>query len=340
MRTLAILRSALSGGAFAVVLTGCAGSPPPIIAPGPMSHRVHTSWFDAAKAKKVKGGYLYVSDLATDVVYLYGYDSKTMTLTPMGGEGGFEAPYGSCSDANGNVYVTDFLALTITEFAFGTLNETRTLSEHAGEPEGCSVDPTSGDLAVAYFNGLYFANGGVLIYKNARGIPEQHNGAFYDWTAGYDPKGNLWVEGDNASEDGYVMELPKGGRFLKTVTFDRPLYLPSGVQWDGKYLDVSDQMYDDTYQIALYQTKISGSKLTTVNTVLPTSTCHAGVDFFTWASIAASPNDLPKTQATQIVAGNLLCNYQYDVWTFPAGGSAAAELRGPSYPTGQTYVAK
>jgi hypothetical protein len=293
-------------------------------------------------AKKAKG-FLYISnenDTGSGAVDVYGYNPKAMTLTPVGGADGFELPAGLCSDARGDVYVVDELAQTVTKFAFGTLKVIETLNEDVGLPVGCSVDPTSGNLAVTIFGGNNGSNGGVLIYTHASGTPAQHNGAINDWGSGYDPHGNLWVEGDNATGDGYVMELPKGGSFLRTATFDQVLYLPGAPQWDGKYLDISDQKYQGGIQAALYQTRISVGTLTTVKTVLPKSGCYLGTSFESWASIAASPDDLPKTQATQIAAGDDVCNYQFDVWAYPDAGQDAAQFNGIFLTFGQTYVTK
>lgn len=312
----------------------------------PIRHLSRTSWFDAAKAKRLKGGgYLYVSDIFSvydeeGAVEVYSYDPKTMASSEIG-KPSFHDPYGSCSDEKGDVYVVDFYAFTISEFAFGGTTVTRKLDDDTGYPIGCSVDPTTGNLAVTNFYDLN-GSGGVLIFKNASGTPTQYVGALYDWPAGYDPNGNLWVQGEEgACSSTCVMELAKGASAFRSVTFDKTVNFPGAVQWDGAYLDLLDQEYEGLDQVGLYQTKISGRRLTAVNTVIPTSTCDSDrTGFVQWASIAARPDDLPKTQATQIVAGNSYCTDSTPIWSFPAGGSPSGNISGPNYAIGQTYVTK
>jgi hypothetical protein len=349
-----IARYALGIGAAAALLAGCGGTTPtpgisgPIgaLADGalgivPSAPARHTSWFDSAKAKNVKAGYLYVSDAITGALYLYGYDPKTETGTQIG-ETCCATPEGICSDSRGNVYVVEYNASTVEEFAFGTLTVIKTLSDGSGNPLGCSVDPTTGNLAVANYDGNSRGDGAVLIYQDASGTPTQYGGLYRFWPPGYDPNGNLWVEGwGDSSSSNCVMELPKGGSTLTRVKFDQRIHFAGAAQWDGKYMDLLDQQYDGkAYQVALYQTKTSRTTLKAVNTVLPTSSCYS-LDFEQWAWIAARPDDLPKTQATQIAAGNAFCpDEPFDIWAYPTGGNPIGEISGPQEAGGLTYVTK
>ncbi len=106
-------------------------------------------------------------------------------------------------------------------------------------------------------------------------------------------------------------------------------------------MDFLDQQYDGkAYQVALYQTKMSRTALKAVNTVLPTSSCYS-LDFEQWAWIAARPDDLPKTQATQIAAGNAFCpDGPFDIWAYPTGGNPIGEISGPQEAGGLAYVTK
>ena len=65
--------------------------------------------------KKGKGGLLYIGDDSTNDVYVYDYPSGTAagTLT------GFDGPYGECSDTKGNVYIANFDAGDVVEYAHG-----------------------------------------------------------------------------------------------------------------------------------------------------------------------------------------------------------------------------
>jgi hypothetical protein len=77
-----IARYALGIGAAAALLAGCGGAtatrgisgPIGALADGalgvvPSAAARHTSWFDSAKARNVKAGYLYVSDAVTGALY-------------------------------------------------------------------------------------------------------------------------------------------------------------------------------------------------------------------------------------------------------------------------------
>ena len=97
------------GCVVAAMLAGCGGSQPPIGAPGAGS----------ATLEKATGGYLYVSNDYEYSVVLFSYDPKSMTANPVGQYGVNAEPVGSCSDAQGNVYVVAYSGYTsvITEFA-------------------------------------------------------------------------------------------------------------------------------------------------------------------------------------------------------------------------------
>jgi hypothetical protein len=85
---------------------------------------------------------------------------------------------------------------------------------------------------------------------------------------------------------------------------------------------------------------MSRTTLKVVNTVLPATTCYS-LDFEQWAFIAARPDDLPKTQATQIAAGNAFCpDAPFGIWAYPTGGSAIGGISGPQDAGGLIYVTK
>ena len=77
---------------------------------------------------------------------------------------GFSVPSGECVDESGDVFVADGGADTIREYAHGGTTPIATLND-PGEPYGCSVDPTTGNLAVT--NG----SDSVAIYPSAQGTP-------------------------------------------------------------------------------------------------------------------------------------------------------------------------
>jgi len=333
------------GICVAAALTGCGGSQPPIGAPGAGS---------ATLEKATGGSYLYVSNDYEDSVVLFSYDPKSMTANLVGQYGVNAEPVGSCSDAHGNVYVVAYSGYTsvITEFAFGTLTPMQTL-DYAGDgrPTGCSVDPTTGDLAVTIGSNEYSTPAAVLIFTNGSGTPEQIDACDYNGTAGYDPHGNLWLECLMKGSSS-ILELPKGESSFQSVTFGHNLYYLGAIQWDGKYLDVSVALNNANYYTEdIYQTTISRSALKTKHTITfqrgPRGGggrgCGNGLYFSQWAMVSKKPDDLPTTEATQLIAANSDCT-RLPIWNYPAGGRPARSLRPPVkyradyYPTGVTYV--
>ncbi|HEY2475776.1 MAG TPA: hypothetical protein VGI19_13385 [Candidatus Cybelea sp.] len=108
----------------AALLAGCGGSQPPIGAPRAMPQapaaavRAYSgrSWMDAgAKDQDL----LYVTN-QNGLVNVYRYWQHTLVgvLTD------FEQPMGECVDPSGNVYITDYQANKIVEYAHGAMKPT------------------------------------------------------------------------------------------------------------------------------------------------------------------------------------------------------------------------
>ena len=91
---------------------------------------------------------LYVSVWDTGVVYVYSYP-KAKLLGKLVGI--LDTPSGMCSDSKGNVWITNFHGEGITEYAHGGTKPIATLSDPGTDPNGCSVDPLTGNLAVTGF---------------------------------------------------------------------------------------------------------------------------------------------------------------------------------------------
>lgn len=297
--------------------------------------------------KKIKGAaVLYASDEGSGVVDVYNWQDDQEAL--IGQVPGFQYPYGECSDKHGNVYVADYKASTISEIAYGTTDVVRVISDSAGAPIGCSVNPKTGDLAVTNFYD-FNGSGGVLIYKNASGTPTQYSGPYYNWPAGYDPNGNLFVLGEagNCTASVCLEELPNGGTQFYNVTMSGfTVNFPAAVQWDGKYLGVGDQEYDGEYVTGIYQVSVSGSDATAVASTGMSGTCYGTYnDMVQWAFDSKKSNDVLKKPAIQVVGGDLFCQQYFGVWSYPKSGINAPILvaQGTVIPVesyGQTLVEK
>ena len=75
-------------------------------------------------------------------VSVYWYRQRTLVgvLTK------FTQPMAGCSDTAGNVYIPDYQAKKIIEYAHGNAKPLRTIDDAPYTPYGCAVSPTTGDL--------------------------------------------------------------------------------------------------------------------------------------------------------------------------------------------------
>ena len=166
---------------------------------------------------------LYVSDESTANVYLFSYPAGQLvgTLT------GLSFPEGLCVDRLGDVFVADPGAGQISEYAHGGTDPINTLKD-SHYPDGCAVDPTTGNLAVVN------ESGNVSVYQNSTGEPTIYSTAFVPWFCTYDTSGNLFADGSNS-----IAELPKGGSTFQAFDYDGHYNgQPAGLQWVDRRLTV------------------------------------------------------------------------------------------------------
>jgi hypothetical protein len=208
---------------------------------------------------------LYVSDSGDNDVYVFSLPRGKLrgTLT------GFRGVAGVCSDKAGNVFVVDYQASSIKKYRHGGKMPIAVLNDPNAVPIGCSVDPTTGNLAVTNeitVNNGYTEPGDLVIYTNAQGTPQAYTvpnmvSVFFD---SYDSAGNLYVSGVAPSyQDSAFAKLSKGGSKLKQLTLNQNFCCDqlSALQWDGQYLAVADET-----AVQIYQFAISGSSGTKVGT--------------------------------------------------------------------------
>jgi hypothetical protein len=305
----------------AALLAGCGGSQPPIGAPGavPQSRAIATpvdrsgSWMlPEAKGEKL----LYVSDSDTVTVYSYPRGKLVGTLH------GFYLPSGQCVDAAQNVWITDLGHSRVVEYAHGGKHPIATLVAPVADPLGCSVDPTTGNLAVSSLG--FGSNGAVQIYRGAKGTPKLYrNSAFQEYYfCGYDRDGDLFVDGQNKPSSAFEFaELPKDDTKLKRLTLNQSIKGPGGVQWDGKYVTVGDQNASIVYQFS-----ISGDTGTEAgSTILGGSDVTAVLQYFIFGARLIAPN----LCSVKSCVGNVL------YFPYPSGGYAMKTItKRVRYPRG------
>jgi hypothetical protein len=197
------------------------------------------------------GALLYVSNYRNGTVNVYTYPegSQVDTLT------GFAKPLGECADAAGDVFIANSADRDIVEYAHGGSEPIATLNDSVYYPNGCSVDPTTGNLAVS--NGeskKRDGSGSIAIYPHAQGEAKYYTGVQYFSSCGYDDDGNLFVAGVGNSD--YVFaELPKGGTTFNNIR-PRNFLAVDLIQWDGRYLTDEVPLAHSSW---IYRLKVSGS---------------------------------------------------------------------------------
>lgn len=229
--------------AFAL-LAGCGGSQPPIGATGVAQSRNY-----AAARAATSGDLVYVSNGCGGVCVLSypgGQVVSTITLSgPIGGD---------CSDSSGNVFVAN--NTQAVEYVRGDSSPIATYSVAGDEAAACSVDPTSGNLAVV-FRGTGVD---VAIFPPGSGTPSYYNAHIDAYYCGYDAHGNLFVDGLNGHGGG-LSELSKGASDLNVLSINGDIGDPGQVQWDGKYISTEGRASGNIYRL-----EVSGSTATVVGT--------------------------------------------------------------------------
>lgn len=188
---------------------------------------------------------LYITDVGTDEVYVYSYPHGRLvnTLT------GFNSPVRDCSDAAGNVYITNTEAEELLEFAHDGQEPIATFSDPGYLPWDCSVDPTTGNLAATGYGTSRSNTGSVAIFAGGSGSPTIYHArgvqAYLFCT--YDNQGNLFVDGLDDSYGFVLIELRKGAAKFDRIAIRQHFPGWGGLQWDGRYLAIgngSTAVYD------------------------------------------------------------------------------------------------
>ncbi len=224
-------------------------------------------------------------------------------------------PFGECVDKAGDVFVADFGGDTgtaaILEYAHGGTSPIATLSDPGYYPESCSIDPTTGNLAVTNDGGP------IAIYAGAKGDPTYHTDAKADLIGfcTYDDKGNLFVDGEPVGSGDYALvEMPKGSYTFKNIKLDNPPGFWYDIQWDGKYLAVADS------PTVIYHVAVSDAKGTVIgSTVLNGPVSDIEVQFWIQGRTIIEPYG----------TGDLPDNIGF--WRYPSGGKLRKKIDGSQF---------
>jgi len=248
MKSFSLGMYAVSRGVAVALLAGCGGSQPPIGAPGamPQGHVIATH-----TTKSVSGELLYASETEGSNVLVFSYPQGRLiqTLT------GFAAPpWLICSGPSGDVFVptTDLKSPGyVYEFAHGGTQPIETLTDPGpGYALSCSVDPTTGNLAVA--NGP-----NVAVFPQGQGTPTIYEASDVGAEdCAYDDSGDLFVDG--SYYDDKIAELPAGGSSFSDIALSEQMTTQHLQWWDKRLVvEVAPESIHGPYQI--FDVRISGS---------------------------------------------------------------------------------
>lgn len=264
-----------------------------------------------------KKALLYVSDAYDNVVYVYDYKNQKQvgTLT------GFYDPGPQCVDRKGDVYVVNFGTATTLEYKHAGTSPIKTYANGSDDAVGCTVD-AAGDLAITSQN-----PGQVLVYTNGtgNGVVYTDSACAFMWPAGYDGAGNLYAEG-HGTAGVVVCELPAGATQMRQVSVSGIRYInfPGSVQWDGKYVTLTDQKYLSLYNTALYRaTESPSGDLTVVGTTELRASCNNSYTEVLQPYIVGNANTpIAHKEGKTLVGGNAQCaDAGVGYWPYPAGGT-------------------
>ena len=215
-----------------VLLAGCgapsSGGAPSGIGIQSNAHRASGKSWMKPDAKGAALVYIDSSGLDEIHVYTYPGGQSAGTLT------GFDNPLGLCSDAQGNVWVTNAPSngnSYLLEYAHGGTKPIAKLDDSGFLPLACSVDATTGNLAVG--NSL----DDLAIWTKDRGKPRHYLTSccvFAPETVTYDSAGDA-IFADFTTRDGW---LPNAHSKVKKMALHPHLRAHGAFFWDGTYLSV------------------------------------------------------------------------------------------------------
>lgn len=317
---------ALLGGVG--ILGGCSGgaAPTPPVASSAVSrqlsvtlaHRlqipVHTdpgpSWMHETKKNSTL---IYAADWSNNDVLVFDYPKGKLvgTLT------GFDEPYGGCVDAKGDVFMTNYGNAEALEYAHGGTKILNTYKLPGGsEPMGCSVDK-SGDLAVTSFS-----PGEVVVF--AGGKPKKSkiyndSDCNYQWSMGYDDKGNLVGVGESSAIN--VCALLAGAKKETTLrTSGVTIYYPGGTSWDGKYIGLGDEEANGGPNTGVHETNLSGTMLKEHNEAVLTQSSWGEMYDVNPFVLGKKNTPVNDRQGKVVVGVNADCATGIFYWHYPQGG--------------------
>lgn len=291
------------GYAVAITLAGCGDvqTGTPWQAASPTSNRAHGE-----------------SGSSGDLIYVTTTKAVEMVSYPQGKIVGSIPWYtlsdAICSDPNsGNVFIPEGGA--IYKYAHGGTSPIATLSLPSGyyESQGCTVDPTTGNVAAT----LYRTNqSAVAVYPGGQGPPTMHsdNHVSIFSRPTYDDAGDLYITCNTAHGGVRIAELPAGKSQFTLIKVTNAREGVTKIQWDGTYLAIATTT--SSGGAAIDQLQINGKTAERVNTIV----LNGGDRLNFWIQSGSVFGQYYKTLKNN--------NQSIAEWPYPAGGSPTAKFFG------------
>lgn len=305
----------LTAGALVAALAGCLGTSaqwPPALPP-------------AGRALSSAGGatagdLIYVLDNGSERVYQYSYETRKRLATI---KAIFYDGLGMCVDAAQHIFVVDNTTQAIREYSHDGKTLVKTLIDFMGFPEACSVDPTTGNLAVTNLeNSNDGFPGNVVIFPHVTGNPKSYDvpNMYQIYFPAYDDKGNLFVDGYSTYfASSLLSELPKSGKAFHDLTMSPKIPSVLGMEWDGKFLALCDT-HQRPNEIDRFS--ISGSRATKVSSTILKEDDNA-YQFF-----------ISAIGGKEVVVATDQVNHKLYAWRYPLGGNPSFSIGGLVRPLG------
>ena len=320
MKILGFGRYALLSCAGAAMLAGCGGSQPPIGAQSPIPQARRSG---AALAGSGDLLYISISTRGGDVVQAFDYPSGHQAFTLQ------TKSEGLCSDTNGNVFVTDYEG-GLSEYAHGGGSPIDDIGDTNNYPQGCAVDPVSGNLAAVGSYEILGAPNVTIFSKTGSGYgaPVTYTDSSvssFVWCT-YDGSGDLFTAASTRS-GAALYELPDGSKSLTHINLPFQTSQSVGsIQWDGQYLAMANPIYGKGKKPAtIYRLHVSGSTATIINTIKLRSPKNRNEMYGAQLWIQDGAIIYPESHKKNV-----------GIWTYPAGGLPTKTIKVHLYPVGIT----
>lgn len=259
------------------------------------------------RAQRRSGSSDLIYAMGPDSTYIVSYSDGSLIdqFNTTSGSGGL------CSDAKGNVFMPN--GSHILKFAHGGTTPITTLDDGNYGADGCSVDPVTGNLAVA--NSEPYSRSGtgsIAVFSNASGNPTFYTDSriTHYFSCGYDVSGNLFFTATASGKPFVLAELPVGAsRFnILHLNRNRKVLGPGSVQWDGATMSVG---VDGARLI--YRFRVSGSNANVVGTTKISKETPQDLNFW--------------LQNGVFLTSGGAHNGSVGLWKYPRGGKVVARYK-------------